>query len=156
MASARGASEMRAGSSSLDAPNGIGLSPDDSVLYFSETFTGRLYQLLIVGPGQLQTVDAFDPRTVVCGLPGLQMFDSLAVDSTGVVAVATLGAGCITAVSPGSGLVVQRWLPDEFEDPLPTNLCFNPDGHGLAYLTLSRTGRLVSCEWPAPGHRLAF
>jgi gluconolactonase len=141
---------------SLDAPNGIGLSPGGSMLYFSETFTGRLYQRLIVGPGELQPVDAFDPRAVVCGLPGLQMFDSLAVDSTGAVACATLGAGCLTAVSPTAGTVVQRWLPDEFEDPMPTNLCFDFDGQGLAYVTLSTTGRVVSCEWPASGHPLAF
>jgi gluconolactonase len=141
---------------SLDAPNGIGLSPDDSTLYFSETFTGRLHRRSIVGPGDLEPVDAFDPRAVVCGLPGLQMFDSLAVDSTGAVAVATLGAGCITAISPTSGAVAQRWLPDEFEDSMPTNLCFSLDGQGLAYVTLSTTGRLVSCQWPVPGHPLAF
>src|SRR3990172_837588 len=37
----------------LDAPNGVGLSPDGTKLYVAETFTGRLWSWDVVGPGEL-------------------------------------------------------------------------------------------------------
>ena len=141
---------------SLSSPNGIGLSPDGSTLYYSDTFGGRLYGSSIVAPGQIEQFAFQDPRAVLCGLPGLQMFDSLAVDSTGAIAVGTLGSGCLTVVSPSGNRISQWWPPDPFEDSMPTNVCFGLGGSCLAYLTLASTGRVVSCEWPVPGLPLAY
>lgn len=132
-----------------DSPNGIGLSPDGSRLYWAETFTGRVYGLDVTGPGRTAPYSAIDPSVVLCGLPGLQLLDSLAVDGEGNVCVATLGlqtAG-ITVVSP-TGEVVEQVLTG---DPLTTNICFGGDDGRTAYITCSGTGRLVSMRWPRAG-----
>lgn len=135
----------------VDAPNGIGLSPDQQTLYFAETLTGRLYRRAIVGPGRLEHDRVHDPETLVCGLGGVQMFDSLAVDAAGHVSVGTLISGCITVASPDGSSVTQYTLPEPYADPMPTNLCFAGEGLETAFITLSETGRLVAAPWPEGG-----
>lgn len=140
----------------LDAPNGIGLSPDGGTLYFAESVTGRLYRRAIIGRGEVEPAVSNDPATLVCGLPGLHLFDSLAVDVEGTICVGTLVSGRITAVSPDGSTVRQYRLPPPFEDPMPTNLCFGGPDRRTAYITLSESGRLVSCPWPVAGLALEF
>ncbi len=138
----------------LLSPNGIGLSPDGMRLYVAETPTGRLYAWDIEGPGQL--AGALPPMAagghIICGLPGVQFFDSLAVDGDGNVVVATIITGALSVIAPSGELLDQVAVGDR----MVTNVCFG--GHDLrtAYVTLSGTGRLASFEWPRPGLRLAF
>lgn len=138
----------------LDAPNGIGLSPDGKRLYVAETHTGRLWAWALSGPGEISSAGAFGPSggELVAGLPGFQLFDSLAVDSAGNICVATLVNGGITIISP-DGTSIQH-LPTP--DPLTTNVCFGGTDLRTAYITLSATGRLVATRWPRPGLRLNF
>jgi gluconolactonase len=138
----------------LDSPNGIGLSPDGNTLYWAETYTGRVGQLAITAPGETTHFSSIDPSACLCGLPGLQLFDSLAVDGDGNVCVATLGlqtAG-ITVISP-KGEVLEQILTG---DPLTTNICFGGPDFKTAYITLSGTGRLVSMPWPYKGLKLNY
>jgi gluconolactonase len=141
-----------------ESPNGIGLSPDGTVLYYAETVTGRLRRRRITdaATGALEPAEPTDRATLVCGLPGHQMFDSLAVAGDGSIAVATMLTGCITVVSPDGATVTQWFLPPELDDHLPTNICFGGPDLSTAYITLAATGRLVACPWPVPGLRLAF
>ncbi len=136
----------------LDAPNGIGLSPDGSVLYAAETHTARVFSWPVTGPG---TVGASNPighgGHCVAGLPGMQLLDSLAVDGAGWVCVGTLVNGGVTAISPDGTTVEHTALPD----PLVTNVCFGGPDLRTAYATLSATGQLVSFDWPRRGLRLA-
>jgi len=134
-----------------EGPNGIGLSPDGSTLYWAETHTGRVFKRRIVGPGQLEPTMPGDTSVVLCGLPGLQLFDSLAVDGAGNVCVATLVNGGITVISP-EGEVLKHVATG---DLLTTNICFAADGSSTAWITLSGTGRLVRMDWPWPGLALA-
>ena len=134
-----------------EAPNGIGLSPDGKKVYWAETHTGRVFQRDIVSPGVLAPSNVADASAVLCGLPGLQLLDSLGVDGAGNVCVATLVNGGITVISP-SGEILQH-VPTG--DLLTTNICFAADGSNTAWITLSGTGRLVKMEWPWPGLRLA-
>ena len=134
-----------------EAPNGIGLSPDGSTLYWAETHTGRVFHRSITGPGTLAPVAPVDPSVVLCGLPGLQLLDSLAVDGDGNVCVATLVNGGITVIAP-SGEVLQH-IPTG--DLLTTNICFGGEGHGTAFITASGTGKLLSMPWPYPGLALS-
>ena len=134
-----------------EAPNGIGLSPDGNTLYWAETFTGRVHQAQIASPGVLAGYSSLDPANCLCGLPGLQLLDSLAVDGAGNVCVATLGlqAAGVTVIAP-NGEIIEQILTG---DPLTTNICFGGD---TTYLTLSGTGRVVSMPWRHGGLRLNF
>jgi gluconolactonase len=89
---------------------------------------------------------------MICGLPGLQLFDSLGVDSDGNVVVATLVTGALTVISPAGEVLDQVMLGD----PMVTNVCFGGDDLRTAYATLSGSGRLVSIPWPRPGLKLNY
>lgn len=132
-----------------DGPNGIGLSPDENTLYWAETHTGRVYQRAITSPGKLAPPDA---STVLCGLPGYQLFDSLAVDGEGNVCVATIVNGGITVISP-QGEVLQHIAVD---DRITTNICFGGPDYQTAYITASTTGRLLAMKWPYKGLKLNY
>jgi gluconolactonase len=135
----------------LDAPNGVGLSPDGSRLYAAETHTGRVFWWTVTGPGEVANENPVgNGGHLLAGLPGMQLLDSLAVDAEGWVCVGTLVNGGITAISPDGETVQHTPLPD----PLVTNVCFGGPGRRTAYATLSGTGALVAFEWPRAGLRL--
>ena len=138
----------------LDAPNGVGLSPDGAKVYVAETFTGRVWSWDVVGPGELTTAMGFGPGggQLLCGLPGFQLFDSLAVEGAGNICVATLVNGGITVIAPHGELL--EHVPTG--DPLTTNICFGGPDLRTAYVTCSGTGKLMVLEWPRPGLRLAY
>ena len=136
----------------LDAPNGVGLSPDGSRVYVAETQTGRVFYWDLGAPGELVQNERSPNRGhLLIGLPGVQLLDSLAVDAEGNVCVATIGNGGITTISPDGE---SRHLPTG--DPLTTNICFGGPDLRTAFITLSGTGRLVSTEWETPGLELEF
>lgn len=133
-------------------PNGIGLSPDGSMLYWAETWTGRIMRRPITSPGVIGSYPPGDLSGCLHGFPGFQLLDSLAVDSAGNVCVATLLNGGVSVVSPSGDLV-------DFiatGDPLTTNVCFGGPDLRTAYITLSGTGRLVKTEWSRSGAALAY
>jgi gluconolactonase len=138
----------------LDAPNGIGLSPGGGTLYTAETHTGRVWQWEVTGPGEVAVTNPVGPGggTLLAGLPGMQLLDSLAVDAAGWVCVGTLVNGGITAIEPDGSPIEHTVLPD----PLVTNICFGGRGHRTAYVTLSGTGKLLAMDWPRPGLPLAY
>ena len=131
--------------------NGVGLSPDERVVYCNETETQKLWAFDIAEPGKLVPF-AFGRRgRVVCTLPGHQWLDSMAVEANGNVCSATLFNGGITIFAP-DGSFEQVALPD----PMTTNICFGGDDMRDAYITLSGTGKLVKARWPRPGLKLNF
>ena len=134
--------------------NGIGLSPDDKVVYAAETLTGRLVAFDVTGPGEIaRPRGGRFPGRVVATMPGNppEYFDSLAVTAAGNVCVATLLAPGITTITPDGGHT-KLATPDIFT----TNICFG--GHDLrdAWITLSGGGTLARTRWNEPGLRLAF
>jgi gluconolactonase len=138
----------------VEAPNGIGLSPDGSTLYWAETHSGRVMRRTIESPGVLAPAMPLDPTVCLAGLSGYQLLDSLAVDGDGNVCVATLVNGGITSISPSDGSIA--FAPTG--DLLTTNICFGDhagDGeYRDAYVTVSSTGRLLHARWPSRGLRL--
>lgn len=134
------------------SPNGIGLSPDGTLLYVAETHTGRVFSYTVTGPGEVARNAIGAAGALLCGLPGMQLFDSLGMDSDGNVVVATLVTGALTVISPAGEVLDQVILGD----PMVTNVCFGGDDLRTAYATLSATGRLVSFEWPRPGLALNY
>jgi gluconolactonase len=139
----------------LDAPNGIGLSPDGDRLYVAETFTACVWWWAVSGRGKIEPAAGLFPHggTLLTRLPGFQFLDSLAVDGEGNVCLATLGSGGITSVSPEDGSVVDFL---ETGDILTTNVCFGGDDLRTGYVTLSGTGRLAEIAWPRAGLELAY
>lgn len=98
--------------------NGCALSPDETVLYFAETTTGRLWAVDLASPGKAKKQPGGQPHRLVRGLDGHQLLDSMAVDAEGNVCVATLINGGITSFAPdGSGI---EHFP--FDDILVTNI----------------------------------
>jgi gluconolactonase len=135
-------------------PNGIGLSPDEKILYVAETETARLWAFDIAAPGVLTKRPFPSPHggRLVAGLGGYQRFDSMAVEAGGNVCVATLINGSVSVIAPDGRLVRQPELPDLY----CTNICFGGADLRTAFITLSTTGRLVATDWPEPGLRLNF
>ncbi len=126
------------------SPNGVGLSPDEKALYVADTESSRLFAFDIVP-------SPYGGR-LICGLPGFQRFDSLAVEVSGNIAVATLISGHITVIAPDGRVVRQVKMPDVY----PTNICFGGSDMKTAYITLSGSGQLAAMDWPEPGLRLNF
>jgi gluconolactonase len=139
----------------LDAPNGVGLSPDGSRIYVAETYTACVWWWEIGGPGEVKPAEGLLPHggTLLNRLPGFQFLDSLGVDGEGNVCVATLGSGGITSLSPEDGSVVAFV---ETGDILTTNICWGADDLRTAYMTLSGSGRLGVADWARPGLELAY
>ena len=138
----------------LEAPNGIGLSPDEDELYVAETPTGRLWAFPLAAPGKLagERADRPDGGRLVRGRQGYFLFDSLAVDAEGNVCIATIIDGGISVLSPAGGEPGFVPMPDR----LTTNICFGGADLATAYITLSSTGQLVSMPWATPGLPLNF
>ena len=134
----------------LTTPNGIGLSPDDRTLYVVETEAARLWAFDLESPGVVRRQPWPSPhggRFVAQPGGHYQRFDSLAVDAAGNVCVATLIHGGITVISPDGARIRHLPMPDLYT----TNICFGGPDLRTAWITLSNSGRLVSCRWPEPG-----
>jgi gluconolactonase len=132
-------------------PNGVGLSPDEDVVYMADTMLGRLWAFDVTAPGELAEGPPFQPGRVVCNLPGYQLLDSLAVEAGGKVCVATIINGGITAFDPDGST---EHYP--FPDLLCTNICFGGEDMRDAWVTASSTGKLYKARWPRPGLKLNF
>ena len=140
---------------SLDSPNGIGLSPDGRSLYVAETYTGQILRFEIEGPGQIRSTTsmATGADATVIGRVGASRYpDSLAIDSAGYICVATAGLGGIFVIAPDGSSSKQLDLPDS----LTSNICFGGPKHRTAYVTLGLSGCVIAFEWPRSGLPLNF
>ncbi len=133
-------------------PNGIGLSPDGTVLYWAETWTGRVMRRRITGPGEVEEAGLVDTWQCLYGFPGFQLLDSLAVDGDGNVCVATLVNGGVTVISPEGELVDFYGTGDV----LTTNICFGGPDLKTAWVTSSGFMKLLKMDWPRPGCKLNY
>ncbi len=135
----------------LISPNGVGLSPDEKIVYVADTYLGRLWAFDVVEPGLLAPPPGFAPGRVVKTLDGFSYLDSLAVEAGGKVCVATIINGGITAFDP-DGSTEHFAVPDL----IVTNICFGGPDMTTAWITASATGKLFKARWPRPGLKLNF
>jgi gluconolactonase len=136
----------------LMTPNGVGLSPDGKHVYYAETMPGRLWDLPLTAPGEAAIAGGFTPANFVGAYPGLAYFDSLGVQADGGVCVATILAGGISTFWPGS----DKFEHTPFPDLIVTNICWGGKDMRTAFVTMSSTGKLASCQWRSPGLRLNY
>jgi gluconolactonase len=139
----------------LLTPNGIGLSPDERILYVAETHTRRLLAFSLLSPGVIDAVawpESINGGRALAGLPDRFALDSLAIDCEGNICVAALIDGGIWEISPDGKRRTHYPLPD----PYSTNICFGGEDLQTAFVTLSGSGRLISFRWPRPGLPLNF
>ena len=134
-------------------PNGVGLSPDENTVYVAETRTGHLWGFDVLTPGSIRQAPPHENGgRHLAGPAGFTSYDSLAVELSGNICVASLVLGGINVIAPDGGFVEFVAMPD----PACTNICFGGPDLRTAFITLSSTGRLVSMPWPRPGLRLNF
>ncbi|THD35318.1 MAG: SMP-30/gluconolactonase/LRE family protein [Sphingomonas sp.] len=134
-------------------PNGVGLSPDGKRLYAAETYTCRLMAFDVTAPGQVDgTAGPGGPGIPLYRPAGYKFFDSLGVEESGNICVATIGECGISVISPAGELV--EFVPTD--DIFTTNICWGGTDMMDAYICLSGTGRLAKMRWPRPGLKLAY
>ena len=133
------------------SPNGVGLSPDETVVYVADTQLARLWAFDIGDVGQLAPPPGFAPGRVVKNLDGFQYLDSLAVEAGGKICVATIINGGVTIFDPDGGV---EHVPAP--DLVCTNICFGGPDMMDAWITASATGKLYKARWPRPGLKLNF
>lgn len=135
----------------LHGPNGLGLSPDEKTLYVAETLSGRIWNYSIIAPGKIAPQVGLGLDRLLYTAPGgYEIYDSLAIDAQGNIAVASLVTAGVRTVSPQGKSI------DFFEtgDLMTTNICFGGKDLKTAYITLSGTGRVVKADWPRGGKPL--
>lgn len=139
--------------SGMISPNGVGLAPDQSVLYVAETYTGRLWAMDIVRPGVLAPQPApWLSGRLIATLPGYNLLDSLKVEASGTVCVAGGPEGAIFLFD-SDGTHARYSLPGEV---VVTNICFGGPDMRDAWITASGSGRLYKARWPRPGLPLSY
>ncbi len=132
----------------MNAPNGIGLSPDGKLLHVSEA--RRLWTFDIAGPGILAPATSY-PQAEHAALRERSIADSLKVQADGKVCVCTLVVGGISIIdAAGATEFIQ------FADPMPTNLAFGGKDMRDVWVTLSATSRIAKLRWPYAGMQPAF
>lgn len=139
---------IRCAESGLEFPNGMGLSPDGTKLYVSETYSGRLFSWDVAAPGRLAN------KSELYATGGAHGWDGLAVDGAGNVCASNLQRSGITVVSP-TGEVLGAFVTPA-EDIYVTNICFGGPHGRTAYICSSGRGILYAVRWPWPGLRLNF
>lgn len=137
----------------LLTPNGTALSPDGKRVYVSETATGNLWGLDLVGPGDLIPRDPQDPGACLMrGFGGHNRYDSMAAEANGNICIGSLLPGQIVVVAQDGTLVDRVPMPDA----LPTNICFGGPDMKTAWITLSQSGQILKMDWPRAGLALAY
>ena len=124
--------------------NGIDLSPDDSILYVSETSTREVWAYRIDG-------NALTHARLVVRFPSFKL-DGLRTDRAGRLFVARPGNGTVAIISPEGKIVREVALQGKY----PTNLTFGgPDGRTV-FVTQVDGGFVETFKTDLPGRELCF
>lgn len=151
-------SSIRQIAGGMEGPNGIGISPDCTRLYVSETYTARVWWWEISAPGEISgglSLGGSGGGNFLYTAADYVNFDSLGVDADGNVCVASMVKPGISVISP-EGELVEFVDINTDNDPGITNICWGGPDHRTAYITASSTGKLLRVDWPRAGLELPF
>jgi len=126
------------------SPNGLVMTPDETVLFVAMTRGNAIWRIPIHPDGSTSKVGIF---TQMAG--GISGADGLAMAKDGTLAVADAGNGCV-------------WTFSRFAEPLQrimsptagrttTNLALSSHRRSQVFATESETGSIIYCEIPASG-----
>ena len=141
-------SEIREVVFPLLTPNGITMSPDKKTLYLAMTAQRQILSFQVEAPGVLKKgADGKPEQTVFASIGGLSSFDSMTMEADGTLVAASPQLGLIKVFRPNGE------MRDEISFGVNglTNVTFGGADWKTLYITLTRTGQLVSIPWPRPG-----
>jgi len=127
----------------VPSPNGLGLSPDESVLYLCVTRANAIWRVPLLPSGKVTKVGMFIQLS-----GGTIGPDGMAVDSAGNLAVCHAGLGTVWLFSP-LGEPIRRLRSSE--GLLTTNVCYGGRDGRRVYVTESETGTILTAELETPG-----
>ncbi len=126
----------------VPSPNGLVLSPDETVLYVAVTRANAVWRVPLLPSGGVAKVGLYVQLT------GGQGPDGLAIDREGGLAICHIGLGVIWLMTPRGEPALKITSPSGYHT---TNAAFGgPDARQL-YITESETGTLLMCQTPVAG-----
>ena len=130
----------------IPSPNGLVMTPDETVLYLAVTRANAVWRVPFQLDGSIVKVGTFIQFPSGIGGP-----DGMAMDQAGNLVVAQVGSGCAWQFSPlGEPLARIR----SCTGLLLTNMAYGgPKGRTL-YMTESETGTVLTAELEAPGQAM--
>lgn len=124
------------------SPNGLVLSPDESVLFVAMTRDNAVWRVPLFADGGTVKVGRF------CSFFGVGGPDGMAMDAEGNLFVAHVSLGSIFVVNP-DGETVRRYRSTLGK--ATTNIAFGGPQGRQAFVTESATGTILTFDWTAPG-----
>ena len=135
----------------ISMPNGIGLSPDEQVLYVNETETGRCWGYQVLEPGKVERLPIRRRTAARCSTAPAAHPASTASNARRTAARLhrDIAERRHYHSLADRRLCRARALPDRIR----TDLCFAGSDMKTMYVTLSSSGRLIKLNWPRAGAR---
>lgn len=127
----------------VPSPNGLVMSPDESLLYIAVTRANAVWRMPFLRDGTPFKVGLFLQLTGSLGGP-----DGLAVDQAGNLTVAQVGSGSAWQFS-ALGEPIARIR--SCEGLLVTNLAYGGEGNRTLYMTESASGCVLAADMTIPG-----
>jgi gluconolactonase len=118
------------------SPNGLALTPDETVLFVAMTRDNAVWRLPLLADGSTAKVGRF---ATFWGTSGP---DGLATDWAGNLYVCHASLGCVFVLSPQGHCTA---IIESCAGPTTTNLAFTPDGKSLV-ITESATGTILIAD----------
>ena len=131
----------------LIASNGVGWSPDGSVLYATDTGRSRIDRFTLDGGSELKPAG-----TLMTAAEGHGRPDGLAVDAEGAVWTAMWGGASVRRYAPDGDLLAEVAMPVTY----PTSVCLGGADLATLFVTTGRHHLAEDADEPLAGAVLAF